>query len=79
MAVKIKTYRVAKSGMRGNHLTLPKVWLDDLNLNDGDLLDIYRDENDRLIICPPGVPPNAIDRSAGQAKELAAALEEAKA
>jgi bifunctional DNA-binding transcriptional regulator/antitoxin component of YhaV-PrlF toxin-antitoxin module len=57
MAVKIKTYRVSRSGSRGKHLALPKVWLDDLKLQIGDHLDMYRDEADRLIICPPGVSP----------------------
>lgn len=36
-------------------MTLPKVWVDDLNLKPGDQLDFYRDENDRLIIERPGV------------------------
>jgi bifunctional DNA-binding transcriptional regulator/antitoxin component of YhaV-PrlF toxin-antitoxin module len=76
MAVKIKTYRVTRTGKRGNHLPLPKVWLDDLALNGGDRLDIYRDEDNRLIICPPGVTPSAnLDRSAGQARELRQAME----
>jgi len=36
-------------------ITLPKVWLDDLGLTQGERLDMFRDENDRLIIERPGV------------------------
>ena len=76
MAIKIKTYRVAKSGKRGNHLTLPKAWLDDLVLAEGDKLDVYRDEDDRLIVCPPGVLPREnLDRSSVQARETKGALQ----
>lgn len=55
MAVKIKSYRIRKTSSRGSSVTLPKVWVDDLNLKPGDQLDFYRDENDRLIIERPGV------------------------
>lgn len=73
MAIKIKTYRVARSGVRGKHVALPSVWLADLNLKIGDVLSVYRDECDRLIICPPGISPNTDIRSA-QARETAEAM-----
>lgn len=69
MAVKIKSYRVSRSGVRGKHIALPKVWIEDLGLEIGDQLDMYRDEADRLIICPPGVRPNSsVDLIAEQGK-----------
>lgn len=52
-AVKIKSYRIRQAGKRGLVLTLPAVWVDDLNLSPGARLDVYRDTSDRLIIMPP--------------------------
>jgi hypothetical protein len=49
-AVKIKSYSVGFSGRRGFVLTLPRVWLNDLDLQPGDKLDVFRDTQDRLII-----------------------------
>ena len=54
-AIKIKSYRIRKTSERGMSITLPKVWLDDLGLTQGERLDMFRDENDRLIIERPGV------------------------
>ena len=48
--VKIKTYTVGARGTRGHVVTLPKVWVKDLNLKVGDELNFYRTEDDLLII-----------------------------
>ena len=50
MEIKIKEYKISRSGLRGLHITLPKVWVKDNKLEVGDYLEIYRDEKDRLII-----------------------------
>ena len=49
-AVKIKTFKIGRRGARGYTLTLPKIWLDDNALEPGDQLDVYRDNENRLII-----------------------------
>jgi len=48
--VKVQSYKVQKKGMRGHVITLPTSWTDDLRLRPGDRVDIYRDEEDRLIL-----------------------------
>jgi bifunctional DNA-binding transcriptional regulator/antitoxin component of YhaV-PrlF toxin-antitoxin module len=50
--IKIKEYKVSRTGHRGFVVTLPKVWVTDNELDHGDRIDIYRDEEDRLIIIP---------------------------
>lgn len=50
MEIKIKSYKIGQRGLRGFAVSVPKVWIDDLELKEGDLLDFYRDENDRLIL-----------------------------
>ena len=50
--IKIKQYKIQKRGLRGRVLAVPKVWLDDLNLQPGDTIDFYRDAEDRLILVP---------------------------
>jgi bifunctional DNA-binding transcriptional regulator/antitoxin component of YhaV-PrlF toxin-antitoxin module len=51
--IKIKTYTVSRKGIRGLTICLPAVWTSDLKIKKGDILDLYRDKNDRLIIIPP--------------------------
>jgi hypothetical protein len=72
-AVKIKSYRIGARGKRGATISLPIVWAQDLGLEMGSVIDVYRDTSDRLILCPPGVTPET-DLTAGQAQELAEAL-----
>jgi hypothetical protein len=50
VAVKIKTYKIAKRGIRGLSLSLPLVWVQDNALVPGDVLDILRTPDNRLII-----------------------------
>lgn len=48
--IKVKTYKLRKSGKRGVVLSLPKTWLDDLNLKPADEINIFRDDMDNLIL-----------------------------
>jgi len=50
MTIKIKSYKVQQHGLRGVRIALPKVWVEDHQLRPGDRIDIYRDEEDRLIL-----------------------------
>jgi len=50
IAVKIKTYKVGQRGIRGLTLSLPKVWANDCGLVRGDVLDVFRTDDNRLII-----------------------------
>ncbi len=52
MEIKIKEYTVRGHGpKRGNRsIYLPREWADDVDLQNGDTIDMYRDEQDRLII-----------------------------
>ena len=52
MAIKIKTYKIGKRGARGNIIGLPRTWVDDVGIGPGDMIDIYRDDADRLIFVP---------------------------
>lgn len=49
LTVKIKEYKVRRAD-RGMTVCLPAVWTDDLALKPGDILELYRDEADRLIL-----------------------------
>ena len=48
--VKIKEYKIRASGVRGLVVSLPQVWVKDNDLRAGDAVDVYRDEEDRLIL-----------------------------
>lgn len=53
--IKIKEYKARKYGLRGVEMSIPKVFLEDNNIKDGDKLEIYRefiDGKDALIILP---------------------------
>lgn len=50
--IKIKEYKVPGRGANRVSITLPKVWIDDLQLHPGDRIEFYRDEADRLILIP---------------------------
>jgi len=50
---KIKEYRIAKKGHRGNAVSIPKVWIDDNGLSAGDKIEFYRrsaNGKDQLIL-----------------------------
>ncbi len=50
--VKIKSFSIGKRNLSGLVVTLPKVWVKDLELTSGDRIDFYRDEDNRLILIP---------------------------
>lgn len=76
--VKIKSYQIRKNGHRGLVVSLPAVWVEDLILQPGDKIDIYRDTHGRLCIVPPGAPAPEESFPQIQGSELAAALEAAR-
>jgi bifunctional DNA-binding transcriptional regulator/antitoxin component of YhaV-PrlF toxin-antitoxin module len=49
--VPIKAYRIKHDGNRGQALSLPKAWLDELSLKEGDRLVVYRqpDSTDLIV------------------------------
>lgn len=50
--IKIKEYKIKKQGIRGFSLSIPTVWIVDNQLTQGDSIEFYRDEQDRLILVP---------------------------
>jgi len=48
---KIKEYKVSRQGLRGFAITLPKIWVKDMNLKQGDYIIFYR-EGEKLILIP---------------------------
>ncbi len=52
--IKIKTYRLRRSGLRGLTIHLPAVWIEDTGLKAGDSLDLYRTKENHLYIVAGG-------------------------
>lgn len=52
--IKIDTRTIYGRGKRGLALPLPRSYTKDLDLQAKDPVDIYRDEEDRLILVPAG-------------------------
>jgi bifunctional DNA-binding transcriptional regulator/antitoxin component of YhaV-PrlF toxin-antitoxin module len=51
MAGKIKSYPILNAPLkRSIQFQIPMQWLKDMQLNEGDSIDLYRDEEDRLIL-----------------------------
>ncbi len=50
--IKIKEFRIPER-KKGIVLALPIVWVRDLGLQAGEMISVYRDKDDRLIIVPP--------------------------
>ena len=53
--IKIKEYSIGKRGARGAVLSLPKLFLDDNNVQPGDTMEMYREKvegKDALILIP---------------------------
>ena len=48
--IKIKAYKIRANGIRGSVLSLPSVWVQDVGLKAGDLVNVYRTGDDRLIL-----------------------------
>jgi hypothetical protein len=51
--IKIKEYKVAAKGKRGHTIAIPSLWARDHGVKPGCTLEMYQDEEDRLIILPP--------------------------
>lgn len=50
--VRIGEYKVRKYSTRGLEISLPKTWFHDRGVRPGDVVDFYRDDEDRLVIVP---------------------------
>lgn len=48
--IKIKEYKIRKSGVRGMVITLPQVWIQDNNLEPGDEIEIFRTDDEKLVL-----------------------------
>lgn len=46
----IKRFKIARIDGGGCQLRIPKLWMDDVKLQVGDYIRVYRDEEDRLIL-----------------------------
>jgi len=51
--IKVREYKVGQRGPSGSTVQLPPEWVRDLGINYGDIVQLYRDKHDRLIIVPP--------------------------
>ena len=51
-AVRIKTFTITKRGERQMQITLPRIWIEEHGLKEGDAVDLLKDTEDRLIIMP---------------------------
>lgn len=51
-AIKLKSFKIGKRGARQMQITIPRNWLEDNGLKEGDSLDLMKDVADRLIIVP---------------------------
>jgi bifunctional DNA-binding transcriptional regulator/antitoxin component of YhaV-PrlF toxin-antitoxin module len=54
--IKIHEYKIQRQGMRGFALPIPKVWVMDNKLSQGDSIEFYRDEEDHLILVSKKAP-----------------------
>jgi len=54
LLVKIKNYKVGARGKRGFVVSLPVVWLEDMDIEPGDTIGFYRDSLDRLVLVKEG-------------------------
>ena len=51
-AIRIKSFKISKRGARQMQITIPRNWIDDNELKEGDSVDLMKDVADRLIIVP---------------------------
>ena len=50
MPGKIKSYEIKNKPKNRIQFQIPTAWIKDMNLKEGDSIDVYRDEEDRLIL-----------------------------
>jgi bifunctional DNA-binding transcriptional regulator/antitoxin component of YhaV-PrlF toxin-antitoxin module len=51
-AVKIKSFRINKRRAYQMQMTIPRTWLEENGLKEGDFIDLLKDVTGRLIIVP---------------------------
>jgi len=51
-AVRIKSFKINKRGAHQMQITIPRIWLEENGLKEGDSIDLMKDVTDRLIIVP---------------------------
>ena len=50
MLVKVHRYKLAQRGKSGYSLSIPSVWVEDNDLQPGDVINVFRDANNRLVL-----------------------------
>jgi antitoxin component of MazEF toxin-antitoxin module len=56
--VRIKRYKLRKTGKGGSAVTIPEVYLEDIGAKAGDVLDVFR-AGKLLIYAPVGIDPSS--------------------
>lgn len=51
-AIRLKSFRINKRGVHQLQITIPRIWIDEQGLQEGDTVDLMKDTEDRLIIVP---------------------------
>lgn len=51
-AIKIRSFRISKRGERQLQITVPREWVEEQGLSEGDSVDLMKDTENRLIIVP---------------------------
>lgn len=51
-AVKVRSYRMTKSDERQLQITVPRELVEDWGVGEGDVIELRRDTEDRLIVVP---------------------------
>lgn len=52
--LKIRTTKLRQYRNRGPELSIPRAWMEDNRLSAGDMIDIYRDGQKKLVLIPRG-------------------------
>ena len=48
--VKVRSYKLTRRGLRGLSISLPSAWTQDLRLQPGDSIEVFRTTDDQLIL-----------------------------
>ena len=51
-AIKIKYFKLTKSNIQQFQPTIPANWIEEVGLKEGDRVNLFRDDQDRLILVP---------------------------
>lgn len=52
MEIKVREYHLRPNSPNGHMVSVPREWVEDLGLKGGQILELYRNEKDDLIIRP---------------------------